>query len=80
MMHLEHSTSRSAPLKRHEYNRCTHSGAGNCCCGYARESVVHPHVFTPAYVNPFRCVCSKPPNWNGHLRSVPGTTEGQSDG
>lgn len=66
MQHLEHSTSRSAPLKGHDYRRCSHSGAGNCCCGYPDTSVVHPHEFTPMARDPFRCVCRKPPNWNGH--------------
>ena len=41
----------------HEYERSPHSGAGNCWCGRARESLVHPHRFVGALIDPERCVC-----------------------
>ena len=47
----------------HRYQRCGFSGAGNCCCGRAVESVLHPHPFTLARQarerDLWRCVCSK---------------------
>lgn len=56
-----------ATLTKHDYERDPHSGAGNCVCGYEERCALHPHAFTPARMNPLRCVCRRPPNWNGHV-------------
>ena len=53
-------------LTVHPYERDPFSGAGNCWCGRAEASVLHPHVWVPAYVDPMRCVCGKPPNHRLH--------------
>lgn len=77
--HLEHGTSRSAPLTRHDYHLCSFSGAGNCCCGRPEASALHPHAFTPMDSDPLRCVCSKPANWQDvHAASVGAELEGQA--
>jgi hypothetical protein len=47
----------SVTIPKHVYARDQHSGAGNCWCGRPEESRLHPHKFTPAYVDPTRCVC-----------------------
>lgn len=47
----------------HSYRRCGFSGAGNCCCGRAYESTLHPHPFTLALSareqDRWFCVCGK---------------------
>lgn len=43
----------------HFYQRSPHSGAGNCACGMAEESRVHPHAYTQAYRSN-SCVCAYP--------------------
>lgn len=63
-------------LTRHEYERDSQSGAGNCVCGYEEKSTLHPHEFTPALMNPLRCVCRKWANWEGHR--PPSTDEGST--
>jgi hypothetical protein len=58
----------SETIKRHDYKRSPHSGAGNCECGWARDTIVHPHRWVPAYMDPLRCVCGKFVNHNIHVR------------
>lgn len=57
-------------IMRHRYRRCGFSGAGNCCCGYTRDSIVHPHEFvrshSSAQQNAWRCVCGKTPDHDIH--------------
>ncbi|MFF4536585.1 hypothetical protein [Streptomyces aureus] len=43
----------------HPYQRSPHSNAGNCECGMAEESRIHPHAFTQAYRSN-GCVCAYP--------------------
>jgi hypothetical protein len=80
-----HTTERHAALMAvwmgdkglliHRYRRCGFSGSGNCCCGRALESTLHPHTFTRSYVarqqDAWRCVCSKPANHEIHGTSAP---------
>lgn len=42
----------------HPYRRSEHSGAGNCACGMAEHSLVHPHPFAKALQGE-GCVCSR---------------------
>lgn len=55
--------SDAGKVMRHRYRRCGFSGAGNCCCGRAEHSVVHPHEFARSFVaaknHAWICVCSK---------------------
>jgi hypothetical protein len=57
-------------LLRHRYRRCGFSGAGNCCCGRALESTLHPHPFTLSRSarekDQWRCVCSKAQDHDCH--------------
>jgi hypothetical protein len=43
-------------VRLHAYERSPHSGAGNCGCGMAEHSPVHPHAFMQASGSE-RCVC-----------------------
>lgn len=43
----------------HPYSRSPHSGAGNCDCGHAEHSRVHPHAFMQC-ANWEMCVCARP--------------------
>jgi hypothetical protein len=43
-------------VRLHAYDRSPHSGAGNCVCGMAAHSHVHPHPFMQARTSD-RCVC-----------------------
>lgn len=43
----------------HTYTPSTHRNAGNCDCGMARESRIHPHPYTPA-LRDVLCVCAFP--------------------
>ncbi|MFJ4988748.1 NUDIX domain-containing protein [Streptomyces sp. NPDC088732] len=43
----------------HPFQQSAESNAGNCTCGMARESAVHPHTFTKSLGSP-QCVCSRP--------------------
>ena len=43
----------------HAYSRSPHSGAGNCNCGMAEHSAVHPHEFAQAWRSE-ACVCNHP--------------------
>jgi hypothetical protein len=45
-------------LTVHAYERSPHSGAGNCHCGWAEHSRVHPHPYLQAYASD-RCVCAQ---------------------
>ena len=62
-------------MKVHEYLRSPHSGAGNCECGWARDTIMHPHAWVPASADSFRCVCGKPVNHRIHV--VPEPSEGE---
>lgn len=42
----------------HVYERDPRSNVGNCRCGYAWHSRLHPHPFTPAMVDELMCVCA----------------------
>ncbi len=44
----------------HPYQRSRHSSAGNCECGMAEESRIHPHAFAQASRSNL-CVCAYPP-------------------
>lgn len=59
----------------HTYRPCMFSGAGNCCCGRARESTLHPHPFTLSRWGKERgrwlCVCSKSPDHAAHQEVQP---------
>ena len=46
-------------IVRHPYERSPYSGAGNCWCGRAYESRLHPHPYTRAYSDVL-CVCASP--------------------
>jgi hypothetical protein len=46
-------------MSTHASRRSKHSNAGNCECGMAEESRVHPHAFTQAYRSN-TCVCAHP--------------------
>lgn len=50
----------------HRYRRCGFSGAGNCCCGRAIESALHPHEFRRSAADPDLCTCSKPRRHRAH--------------
>jgi len=41
----------------HPYERSPHSGAGNCHCGHAEASRVHPHAYTQWWGGE-ACVCT----------------------
>lgn len=43
----------------HPYQRSRHSSAGNCECGMAEESRIHPHAFAQASRSNL-CVCAYP--------------------
>lgn len=62
-------------LLMHGYRRCGFSGAGNCCCGRAYESALHPHPFTLSRWGKERgrwlCVCSKGPDHAAHQEAKP---------
>jgi hypothetical protein len=48
-------------IPRHPYSRDEQSGAGNCWCGRAQASRLHPeHEAVPAGYDPRRCVCGWP--------------------
>lgn len=44
----------------HAYERSPCSGAGNCHCGMAEHSRVHPHHYAAMDINPMLCVCAWP--------------------
>lgn len=53
----EHWLTASASI--HQYKPSQHSNAGNCECGMAEESTVHPHAYAAALKGP-GCICSRP--------------------
>lgn len=58
----------SVTIPRHPYARDEHSGAGNCWCGWAQNTRVHPHEPVGSLVSDgMKCVCGKP--WNHSIHS-----------
>jgi hypothetical protein len=43
----------------HAYERSPHSGAGNCHCGHAEHSRVHPHPYRQMHDSEL-CICVWP--------------------
>lgn len=58
------------PESFHTYQESAHSSVGNCVCGMALESSVHPHAYAAALKGP-GCVCAKPED---HWVHTPGLT------
>ena len=50
----------------HPYERSPHSNAGNCTCGMAEESSVHPHAYAQALRSNV-CVCALAANHPVHI-------------
>jgi hypothetical protein len=70
---------------RHNYERDSQSGAGNCICGAAETHQRHPHEYRRvAAVYSMTsillrgdidiCVCGLPPEASQHLQSLSGAT------
>lgn len=55
-------------VKVHPYERSPHSGAGNCWCGWPRESIMHPHEPVGSLVSDgMKCICGK--SWNNVIHA-----------
>lgn len=47
--------------REHPYKPSPHSGAGNCWCGHAERSAMHPeHKPMATWRDATRCTCSRP--------------------
>lgn len=51
----------------HLYESDPQSGAGNCKCGWAEHTKVHPHAFQGSLLISTRCVCGL---WNTEHTAV----------
>jgi hypothetical protein len=59
-------------MRLHEYEKDTHSGAGNCTCGAAERHARHPHMYLRGLwpSGGEKCTCGLPPEADQHVATL----------